>query len=112
MAKAPSEKTLDELAEDMHTRPEGLTHLTAKAEMELRRTSAQRRATTYMFFVASTATAVSAAAAAITAGIAAYVAFMGLFESSRVTHFFHRRVLGSISPGLILTASSTMMQSG
>jgi hypothetical protein len=62
--------------------------------------------------VASTATAVSAAAAAITAGIAAYVAFMGLFESSRVTHFFHRRVLGSISPGLILTASSTMMQSG
>jgi hypothetical protein len=29
-----------------------------------------------------------------------------------VTHFFHRRVLGSISPGLILTASSTMMQSG
>src|SRR5215470_6856568 len=34
---------------------------------------------------------------------------MGLFESSRVTHFFHRRVLGSISPGLILTASSTMM---
>src|SRR5262249_39833451 len=37
---------------------------------------------------------------------------MGLFESSRVTHFFHRRVLGSISPGLILTASSTMVQSG
>src|SRR6516164_1779464 len=32
---------------------------------------------------------------------------MGLFESSRVTHFFHRRVLGSISPGLTLTASST-----
>jgi hypothetical protein len=76
LAKAPSEKTLDELAEDMHTRPEGLTHLMAKAEMELRRTSAQRRATTYMF-VASTATAVSAAAAAITAGIAAYVAFHG-----------------------------------
>jgi hypothetical protein len=48
LAKAPSEKTLDELAEDMHTRPEGLTHLMAKAEM-VRRTSAQRRATTYMF---------------------------------------------------------------
>jgi hypothetical protein len=46
----------------------------AKAEMELRRTRAQRRATTYMF-VASIAAAVSAAAAAITAGIAAYVAF-------------------------------------
>ena len=60
----------------MHTRPEGLTHLMAKAETELRRTSAQRRPTTYMF-VASTATAVSAAAAAITAGIAAYVAFHG-----------------------------------
>src|SRR6516225_6553097 len=39
-------------------------------------------------------------------------ACMGLFESSRVTHFFYRRVLGSISPGLILTASSAMMQSG
>ena len=33
---------------------------------------------------------------------------MGLFESSRVTHFFHHRFLGSISPGLILTASSTV----
>jgi hypothetical protein len=61
LAKAPSEKTLDELAEDMHTRPEGLTHLMAKAEMEVRRI----------------AMAVSAAAAAITAGIAAYVAFHG-----------------------------------
>jgi DNA-binding response OmpR family regulator len=70
----PSGKTLDELADDMHTRPESLTHLMAKAEMELRRTSAQRRATTYMF-VASIATAV--AAAAITAGIAAYVALHG-----------------------------------
>ena len=76
MAKAPSEKTLDELAEDMHTGPEGLTHLMAKAEIELRRTTAQRRATTYMF-VASIAAAVSASAAAITAGIAAYVAFRG-----------------------------------
>jgi hypothetical protein len=76
LAKAPSEKTLDELAEDMHTRLEGLTHLMAKADMELRWTSAQRRATTYMF-VASIATAVSAAAAAITAGIAACVAFHG-----------------------------------
>jgi hypothetical protein len=76
LAKAPSEKTLDELAQDMHTRPEGLTHLMAKAEMELRRTMAQRRATTYML-VASIAAAVSAAAAAITAGIAAYVAFRG-----------------------------------
>ena len=35
---------------------------------------------------------------------------MGLFESSRVTHFFHRRCLGSISPGLILTASSIASQ--
>ena len=34
---------------------------------------------------------------------------MGLFESSTMTHFSHRRVLGSISPGLILTASSTMI---
>jgi hypothetical protein len=76
LAKAPSEKTLDELAEDMHTRPEGLTHLMAKAEIELRRTRAQHRATTYIF-VASIAAAVSAAAAAITTGIAAYVAYHG-----------------------------------
>jgi hypothetical protein len=33
---------------------------------------------------------------------------MGLLESSRMTHFFHRRFLGSISPGLILTFSSTV----
>jgi hypothetical protein len=32
LAKAPSDKTLDELAQDMHTRPEGLTPLMAKAE--------------------------------------------------------------------------------
>jgi hypothetical protein len=66
LAKAPSEKTLDELAEERHTRPESLTHLMARPEIRLRRTSAQRGATTYMF-VASIATAVSAAAAAITA---------------------------------------------
>jgi hypothetical protein len=76
LAKAPADETLDGLAQDMHTRPEGLTHLMAKAEMELRRTTAQRRATTYMF-VASTAAAVSAVAAAITASIAAYIAFRG-----------------------------------
>ena len=76
MPKAPSEKTLAELAADMHTRAEGLTHLMAKAEMELRRTEAQLRATTYML-VASVAAAVSAASAAIAAGAAAYVAFLG-----------------------------------
>jgi hypothetical protein len=63
MAKAPSEKTLDELAQDMHTRADGLTHLMAKAEMELRRTRAQLRATSYMV-AASIAAAVSAASAA------------------------------------------------
>jgi hypothetical protein len=76
MPKAPSEKTLDELATDMHTRAEGLTHLMARAEMELRRTEAQLRATTYML-VASIAAAVSAASAAIAAASAAYVAFLG-----------------------------------
>ena len=34
----------------------------------------------------------------------------GAFWSSRVTHFIHRRFLGSISPGLILTASSIASQ--
>jgi hypothetical protein len=37
---------------------------------------------------------------------------MGLFDSIRVTHFFHRRVLGSISRGLIVTASSTVVRWG
>jgi hypothetical protein len=71
MAKAPSEKKLDELAQDMHTRSEGLTHLMAKAEMELRRTRAQLRAT-ICILVASIAAAVSAASAAIAAGVAAF----------------------------------------
>jgi hypothetical protein len=34
-AQTHVEKTLDELAQDMHTRSEGLTHLMAQAEMEL-----------------------------------------------------------------------------
>jgi hypothetical protein len=73
LAKAPSDKPLDELVKDMHTRPEGLTHLMAKAEIELRRTTAQQHDSTYMF-VASIAAAVSAAADAINAGTAASVA--------------------------------------
>jgi hypothetical protein len=76
MPKELSEKTLDELAQDMHTRPEGLTHLMAKAEMERRRTEAQLRATAYTL-VLSVAAAVSAASAAIAAGVAAYVTLGG-----------------------------------
>jgi hypothetical protein len=75
LAKAPSEKTLDELAEDMQ-RADGLTHLMAKAEMELRRTRSQLRAVSYMR-AASVAAVVSAASAAIAAVAAAYVAFLG-----------------------------------
>jgi|GraSoiStandDraft_54_1057290.scaffolds.fasta_scaffold814220_1 hypothetical protein len=48
----------------------------AKAEMELRRTKAQLRATAYML-VLSVAAAVSAASAAIAAGVAAYVSLGG-----------------------------------
>src|SRR5260370_14288275 len=36
---------------------------------------------------------------------------MGLFESSRVTHFFHRRSLGSISPGLRSEEHTSELQS-
>jgi hypothetical protein len=75
LAKAPSEKTLDELAEDMHTRPEGLTHLMANAEIV---TPDKRPTPRHDLHVRGfIATAVSAAAAAITAGIAAYVALHG-----------------------------------
>jgi hypothetical protein len=76
MAKEPHEKTLHELAQEMWKRPDSLDHLIAKAEMELRRTRAQLRATSYML-IASIAAAVSAVAAAIAAGIAAYVALRG-----------------------------------
>ncbi len=33
MAKEPHQKTTAELAQDLSTRPDGLIHLTAKAEM-------------------------------------------------------------------------------
>jgi hypothetical protein len=76
VAKPAAEKTLDELAQDMHTRADGPAHLMAAAEMELRRTRAQLRATSYML-LASIAAAVAAGSAAIGAGIAAYLAFHG-----------------------------------
>jgi hypothetical protein len=76
MAKEPSEKTLDELAQDMRTRADGLTHLTAAAEMRLRRIRAQLRATRYML-VSAVAAAVAAVGSAIAAGVACYVAFRG-----------------------------------
>ena len=76
VAKPAAEKTLDELAQDMHTRPDGPAHLMAAAEMDLRRTRAQLRATSYML-LAVIAAAVAAASAAIAAGIAAYLAFHG-----------------------------------
>jgi hypothetical protein len=76
VAKPPSEKRLEELARDMHTRPDEPAHLMAAAEMELRRTRAQLRASAFML-VASIAAAVSAAAAAIAAGVAIYLALRG-----------------------------------
>jgi hypothetical protein len=72
MAKAPSEMTLTELAQDMWKRADSLDHLKAKAEMELRRTRAQLRATRYML-----ASTVAAAVAAVGSAIAAYAAFRG-----------------------------------
>lgn len=38
MANEPQQKTLAELSRDMYARADGLAHLTAKAEMERRRT--------------------------------------------------------------------------
>jgi hypothetical protein len=76
MAKAPSEMTLKELAQERWKAPTSLDHLTAKAEMELRRTRAQLQATRYML-ASSVAAAVSAMASAVAAGIACYLAFYG-----------------------------------
>jgi hypothetical protein len=76
VAKPVAEKTLEELAEDMHTRADGLAHLTAAAEMERRRTRAQIRAATCTL-VAAIAAAVSAASAAIATGVALYLTFHG-----------------------------------
>jgi hypothetical protein len=58
----------------MWKRADSLDHLTAKAEMERRRTEAQLRATRYMF-ASAVAAAVAAVGSAIAAGVACYVAF-------------------------------------
>jgi hypothetical protein len=76
VAKPVAEKTLEELAEDMHTRTDGLAHLAAAAEMERRRTRAQMRAATGTL-VAAIAAALSAASAAIATGVALYLTFHG-----------------------------------
>src|SRR5262249_52149943 len=77
VAKPPSEKTLEELAQDMHTRADGPAHVAASAEFELRRTRAQLKATTRMLLV-SIAAGISAASAAVAAAIAVYLAFRGI----------------------------------
>jgi hypothetical protein len=46
MAKQAAEKTLEELAQDMCTREDSLTHLTARAEIVRRQTQAQLDACT------------------------------------------------------------------
>ena len=76
VAKPAAEKTLDELAQDMHTQRDAPAHLMASAEMELRRTRAQLRATAWTL-LASIAAVAAAAAAAIAATLAAYIAFRG-----------------------------------
>src|SRR5262245_65518277 len=77
VAKPPSEKTLEELAQDMHTRADGPAHVAASAEFELRRPRAQVKATTRMLLV-SIARGVRAASAAIDAGRAAVRGFCGI----------------------------------
>ncbi len=79
MAKAPSEMTLDELAQERWKAPTSVDHLIAKAELELRRTKAQLQATRYMLG-ACVASAVAALAAAVAAGIAAYATLGGPLE--------------------------------
>jgi hypothetical protein len=74
VAKEPIDMTLRELAQEMCKRPDSLDHLTAKAEMERRRTEAQLRATGYML-ASSIAAAVSATGSAVAAGVACYLAF-------------------------------------
>jgi hypothetical protein len=76
VAKPATEKTLEELAEDMHTRADGLAHLAAAAEMERRKTRAQMRTATCTL-VAAIAAAISAASAAVATGIALYLTFHG-----------------------------------
>ena len=69
--------SIEELAQDMHTRADGPAHVAASAEFELRRTRAQLKATTRMLLV-SIAAGISAASAAIAAAIAVYLAFRGI----------------------------------
>jgi len=71
MAKEPHEKTYDELAQDMSTRPDHLVHLTAKAELARRAAIHDRRRSWIML-----ASTVIAAFAAIASACSAYFAYL------------------------------------
>jgi len=66
MAKAPKEKTNDELMQDMCTRADCLEHLTAKAEMA-RRAAVQDRTRSYIMLASVIVATISAIASACSA---------------------------------------------
>jgi hypothetical protein len=76
MAKNVVDMTDLELAQEMNRRADSLEHLTARAEMERRRSVIQLRTARYSLG-STIAAAVSATASAIAAVVAAYVAFRG-----------------------------------
>jgi len=71
MSKSAQEKTYDELAQDLCTRADGLTHLTAKAEMSRREALETRRHNRYML-----ASVIVAAVSAIASAVSAYYAYL------------------------------------
>jgi len=66
MAKEPHQKTTAELAQDLSTRPDGLIHLTAKAEMA-RRAAVQDQWRSWIMFASVVIAALAAAASACSA---------------------------------------------
>jgi multidrug resistance efflux pump len=76
MAKDVKEKTYDELAQDMCTREDSLTHLTAKAEMARRAALVSERNSKYVRI-----SAVIATCAAIASASSAYVSYLNLRQT-------------------------------
>ena len=73
MAKEPDEKSYRELAQDLYTREDTLTHLTAKAEMA-RRGAVQARWNGRVML----ASVIIAAIAATVSAVSAYYAYLGM----------------------------------
>jgi hypothetical protein len=94
--RAPRERRSTKLAQEMWKRADSLDHLTAKAEMELRRTRAQLRATSYMLIASIAAAGCVLASATGTMKACEWFKSAGLRGEcprcrTRAASFYHER---------------------